>query len=64
MSDEPGSQSRAWTIGSPILMGIALGFIIAMLHPESLEFTVGCAALGALIGLVFGIAIWFWRRAS
>jgi hypothetical protein len=64
MSDEQERGSRAWIIGSPILMGTSAGFIIAMLHPESLEFSVGCASLGGLIGLAVGIATWLSRHSS
>jgi protein-S-isoprenylcysteine O-methyltransferase Ste14 len=64
MSDEPKQQSRSWIIGSPILLGTTVGFIIAMLHPESLEFSVACGLGGALIGLAAGLLIWLWRSAA
>jgi hypothetical protein len=63
MSDEP-DRSLTWIISSPILVGVGVGFIIAMLHPESMEFSLECASLGALIGLAVGIATWLLRRAS
>jgi len=31
------------------------------LNPQSLQFTVECASLGALFGLAVGIVIWLWR---
>jgi hypothetical protein len=64
MSDEQERASRAWIIGSPILMGTAIGLVVAAVNPQSLEFSVGCASLGALIGLGGGIARWFLRKAS
>ncbi|HEV3302518.1 MAG TPA: hypothetical protein VG055_22880 [Planctomycetaceae bacterium] len=61
MSDEPGKESRSWIIGSPILMGTAIGLLVSALNPQSLQFTVECASLGALFGLAVGIVIWLWR---
>ena len=64
MSDEPNPAERAWIIGSPILMGIAAGLIVAALNfSGSLKVSLQCASLGALIGLAGGIARWFLRRA-
>jgi hypothetical protein len=61
MSDEPEKPARSWIIGSPILMGTAIGFLIAALNPQSLAFSLECASLGALFGLAGGIARWFLR---
>jgi hypothetical protein len=64
MSDDPQKQSRAWIIGAPILMGIAIGLLVATRKPQSLESTVECAFLGLLTGLAVGVGIWFWRWPS
>jgi hypothetical protein len=65
MSDEHERAERAWTIGSPILMGVATGLIIAALNLSgSLEASLQCASLGALVGLAVGIARRFLRQAD
>jgi len=65
MSDKPRTWSRAAkVIGAHVLMGLAIGFVIALVNPTNWKFGLKWASTGALVGLAVGITNWFLRRST